>query len=84
MRRLICLKRVILDQVSPVALRIHAYLEVALLRGNQLLVKLLRVATDLLDQFSFIATYLFARVEQVKSGDIFIRFFGSCIERWNM
>ena len=66
MRGLIRSERVILYQVSPIALGICAHFEVALLRRHHLLVYqlLLAGAASLIDKFTFIATDLVAGVTE--------------------
>ena len=62
MRGLIRSERVILYQVSPIALGICAHFEVALLRRHHLLVDQLLLAgtVSLIDQLAFISTDLVA------------------------
>lgn len=62
MRGLVHPERVILYQVSPVALGIRAHFEVALLRRHHLLVDQLLLAgtVSLIDQFAFITADLVA------------------------
>lgn len=62
MRGLIRPERVILYQVSPIALGICAHFEVALLRRHHLLVDQLLLAgtVSLIDQLAFISTDLVA------------------------